>query len=155
VEQTVEENLDYLVRFAFYRIGRREDAEDIVHSAIEKLLTRNFSTVKGNALKMYLFRTVNNSCLDFLRHNHPMESTDGIELSDESADEAELYDEAARINSILQQLPERESEIIRMKVVSELTFTEIAAILSISPGTAATRFKLGMDKLRTIYNRLS
>ena len=40
-----------------------------------------------------------------------------------------------------------------MRVVDELQFVEIADILSIPATTAKSRFKSGMDRLRTLYNR--
>lgn len=43
--------------------------------------------------------------------------------------------------------------ISKERVVDELQFVEIADILSIPATTAKSRFKSGMDRLRTLYNR--
>lgn len=153
VIQAVEDNLDYLVRFAFFRVGNRQDAEDIVHSAIERLLTRDTIMTKTGTARMYLFRTVNNACLDFLRKQRPTQPADGLDFADTSDEDADLREEARRINPLLDRLPGRESEVIRMRVVDELQFVEIADILSIPATTAKSRFKSGMDRLRTLYNR--
>lgn len=108
---------------------------------------------KTGTARMYLFRTVNNACLDFLRRQRPTQSADGLDFADTSDEDADLREEARRINTLLDRLPGRESEVIRMRVVDELQFVEIADILSIPATTAKSRFKSGMDRLRTLYNR--
>lgn len=154
MERAVEENLDYLVRFAFFRTGNRADAEDIVHTAVSRLLERLPQSLKRSGLRMYLFRSVHNLCLDHLRRRRHDIGIEGLDVPDESTDDIELAEEAARINGLLSKLPERESEIIRMNVIDELTFVEAAEILGIPVSTAKSRFKSGMIHLRDLYNRI-
>ena len=60
-------------------------------------------------------------------------------------------DEVERINSILDALPERQAEVIRMNVIDELSFAEISRILSVPESTLKSRFKTGMNKLKDLY----
>lgn len=58
----------------------------------------------------------------------------------------------------LEQLPPEQREVIVLKLWHDLTFEEIAAILELSPNTAAGRYRYGLEKLRTclkgkIYER--
>lgn len=150
--KVVQDNLDYLVRFAFFRIGDKAEAEDIVSDAILKFLTKPPLSLNAGKLKSYLFKIVYSLCMDYFRNGTqlvPMETIAGIS---EPVDETESYeDEFERLNSILDGLPEKEAEIIRMKVIDELTFVEISFILDIPASTAKSRYKLGMDKLRRQY----
>lgn len=66
-------------------------------------------------------------------------------------DEVMDLEDADRINAILDSLPLREADIIRMNVIDGLSFVEISSILAIPQSTAKSRYKSGMDKLRKQY----
>lgn len=151
VNRIIEDNLDYLVRFAYYRLGNRNEAEDIVYDAILKFLENNRRDIKPESVRLYLFKTVYNLCVDSTRTGKqnliPIESID-IEESPEDGPDQE---EADRINASLERLPSREAEIIRMNVIDGLSFVEISNLLSIPQSTAKSRFKSGMNKLRKLF----
>jgi len=48
----------------------------------------------------------------------------------------------------LGELPPDQRAVVHLKLWQGLTFEEIAAILEISPNTAASRYRYGLDKLR-------
>ena len=147
VNRIIEDNLDYLVRFAYYRLGNRNEAEDIVYDAILKFLENNRRDIKPESVRLYLFKTVYNLCVDRTRpgkqHRISIESIDIEERSDQ--------EEVDRINACLERLPSREAEIIRINVIDGLSFVEISNLLSIPQSTAKSRFKSGMDKLRKLF----
>lgn len=149
----IEANLDYLVRFATIRIGDRTEAEDLVHEAVKRLLEADPSRIKTDSLRMYLFRIVYNLCNDHLfgEAHHRCLTTADYEIPDASADEALDAEEIIRLNSILATLHHREAEVITMNVVDGLSFVEISQLLSTPASTVKSRFKSGMDKLRTLY----
>lgn len=151
ISRIIEENLDYLVRFAYYRIGNRSEAEDLVYDAVLKFLERNNEKIKPESIRLYLFRIVYNLCQDYFRKQKqemvPIGDLDVAEMIDEVLD----LEDADRINDILDSLPLREADIIRMNVIDGLSFVEISSILSIHQSTAKSRYKSGMDKLRKQY----
>ena len=151
INRIIEDNLDYLVRFAYYRLGNRNEAEDIVYDAILKFLENNRRDIKPESVRLYLFKTVYNLCVDRTRTGKqnliPIESID-IEESPEDGSDQEEVD---RINACLERLPSREAEIIRINVIDGLSFVEISNLLSIPQSTAKSRFKSGMNKLRKLF----
>ena len=151
IDKMVEASLDELVRFAYYRVGTRADAEDIVHEAILRLFERVARELTPDKLRGYLFRIVYNLCQDHFRHrNIPAVSFEAINLPDLSDDVLD-NEEVDRVNGLLDALPPRELEIVRMNVVDNLSFVEISQILSIPQSTAKSRFTSGMEKLRKQY----
>ena len=48
--RVIEENLDYLVRFAFYRTGNRTVAEDIVYDAVLRFLEKKPEDIKPESV---------------------------------------------------------------------------------------------------------
>lgn len=152
LDNVIEANLNYLVRFATIRIGSKADAEDVVHEAVRRILETDISKIKQESIRMYLFRIVYNLCKDFYltgQSVRPLTDADD-EIPDTSNDDLDL-EEIERLKSLLGNLPEREAEVVRMNVIDELSFVEISQILSTPASTVKSRFKSGMDKLRKQY----
>lgn len=157
IGEIIEANLDYLVRFAYYRLGNRVDAEDLVYDAILKFLEKRPNDIKPESVRLYLFRIVHNLCLDRARAvKKGLIPIDGFDMEDSTDDVLDL-DDIDRINACLDNLPQREADVIRMNVVDNLSFVEISNILSIPQSTAKSRYKSGMDKLRRLFfnNKMS
>ena len=149
----IQNNLDYLVRFASIRVGSKSDAEDVVYEAIRRILETDLSKIRQDSIKMYLFRIVYNLCKDFFltRENvRPLSEIDD-EIPDSSKENVLDFEEIDRLNSILDNLPDKEAEIVRMSVIDELTFVEISQILSTPASTVKSRYKTGMEKLKKQY----
>lgn len=151
--EVIEDNLNYLVRFVTIRIGSKAEAEDIVHEAIKKMLETDISKIKRDSIRMYLFRVVYNLCKDFYLsdRNIRLLSEEDNGIPDTSNEDELDMEEIERLNSMLEKLPEREAEVVRMNVMDELSFVEISQILSTPASTIKSRFKSGMDKLRKQY----
>jgi RNA polymerase sigma-70 factor (ECF subfamily) len=55
------------------------------------------------------------------------------------------------LQSALRMLPQEQREIVVLHIWGELTFEDAAAIVGISPNTAASRYRYGLGKLREIW----
>ena len=151
INKIIEENLDYLFRFAFYRIGNREEAEDIVYESILKFLEKNLMEINPGSVRLYLFRIVHNLCIDKQRtHGACRVWIEEIDIEDETF-EIHENDDYERINTYLNKIEPREADVIRMNMIDGLSFVEISEILSIPQSTAKSRFKSGMEKLRKLF----
>lgn len=65
-EQTFGQNRDMLERLAFFYVGSREDAQDIVSQSFLKLWEKRDEVLEDRIVP-YLFTTVKNACLDYRR----------------------------------------------------------------------------------------
>lgn len=153
--KVIRENLDDFVRFAFFRLGNMQKAEDTVQEAILRILNKPPTLIKPESFRAYLYRTVYNLCQDNFREKHrytriPIET---IEDQEDKTDETFDAEEARRIYELLKDLPAKESEVIRMNVIDELSFAEISRILRIPESTVKYRYKCGMKKLRDSYSK--
>jgi RNA polymerase sigma-70 factor (ECF subfamily) len=106
-DHLVEATQDELVHFAAYRLGNREDAEDVVQDVYvlafrDREKRRNITEVRP-----YLFRMTGNRCTDFLRAR-------SRRLREKSASECVSGDvsESLAMWLTVNQLPEREAEVI-------------------------------------------
>lgn len=152
----IEENLDYLVRFAYFRLGNHVEAEDIVYDAVLRYLEKAPDDIKPESGRLYLFRIVHNLCNNKTRERKNWIPIDEIDVEDRTTDILD-WEDADRISICLYSLPQCEADVIRMNVIDNLSFVEISGILSIPQSTAKSRYKSGMDKLRKLFinNKLS
>lgn len=153
----IDRHQNKLVHHAFYRIGDKQQAEDIVQDVFVKLyLERDRFKGMTNPVS-YLFKMVSNACIDYLRKNRKIktESLDNsLELNRKQNNENHpliLEEELAKINRLLSSLPDEQSEVVRYKVIDELSFVEIAGINEIPVSTVKSRFKYGIEKLKNFY----
>lgn len=152
--KVIMDNLDGLMRFAFFRLGDMPKAEDAVHEAVLRILDNPPSLFKSGSLKAYLYRTVHNLCQDSFREEIryakvPISSVEEIEEEEEALD----AEEARRIHQLLRSIPAKEAEVIRMNVVDSLSFAEISRIMRLPASTVKYRYKCGMKKLRDLYSK--
>jgi RNA polymerase sigma-70 factor (ECF subfamily) len=59
------------------------------------------------------------------------------------------------LQSALAELPVEQREVIMLRVWGRMTFEEAAAVLDISPNTAASRYRYALEKLRDELQPLS
>ena len=155
LEKLIRDNQDYLFRFAYFRVGSREVAEDIVQSVFLKLIVNCIDLALMKSPRMYLFKMVSNRCIDYQRREIvpqvPLDEVKGLIDEDE---EVALRKEYERIVALLDDIPFEQAEVIRMNTIDNLSFVEIAEILDLSVSTVKSRFMYGVNKVRTKLNGL-
>jgi len=155
LEQLIDDHQNALLKYAFFILGSMPDAEDVVQETFVKFYHRPKALIDDARVKAYLFRMVNNACIDLIRKNGftrtvPLNAI--ANLPDQQLNgfdrEQSLENEFRRIKSLLKTIPKEQSEIIRMRTIGDLSFIEIARVLQIPVSTVKSRFKYGIDKLR-------
>ena len=72
LERIVTERQDWLFRFAYMRIGIREDAEDVVQESLLSVFRRLREQTGIGNVEQYVIRAVSNACTDYFRRK-PMQ----------------------------------------------------------------------------------
>ena len=147
--------------FAFLLSMTRNEAD--THDVLQEVFTR-LSRDSGlpNGVKderAFLIRMVHNALIDFCRrresrrrkHEKLGDESTNLFATAESADERKFQLE---LNQALEKLPRHQRAVVHLKLWEDMTFAEIATSLDISPNTAASRYRYGIDKLRTILRPL-
>lgn len=118
-------------------------AEDAIHDAFAGILANRKLPAE---LRPYIFRSVRNASLDLLRAmERDRRKTDGF-ASIFRPDRSSALQEAAE--ELLDALPDREREIVVLKVYSGLTLKEIASVSGKRLGTVATLYRRCLQRLR-------
>jgi len=134
-----------LVLFAASLTGEKSRAQDAVHQVFLKLL-ENGTLRDALDAKAYLFTCVRNAVLNDRR----------LRQRDVALDPECIWfepphrDFAAELNlrRALWELAEDQREVTVLHVWGELTFAQIAEVLSISANTASSRYRYALAKLR-------
>ena len=154
--KVITEFQDQLFRFAFFRTGNFADSQDIVQEVFIRFYRENSDLSSVKNIKFYLFKSISNSCVDYHRKTKKLKfevldtiiSTSVLHEKDalQKLIQREEYD---RIEELLSALPKEQSEAISLRVLDNLSFAEIASILDVPVTTIKSRFKYGIDKLKS------
>jgi RNA polymerase sigma-70 factor (ECF subfamily) len=141
-------------------ITRAADAaEDAVHEAFVRLC-RNGQTASGDPVA-YVFAAVRNAAIDQLRRRGRADRQSQSIFAAAPADVVMRPDDLAAdaerdrlIRAALETLPDAARQVIVMKLYAGLTFDQIAAACNEPLPTIASRYRRGLDKLRTSVEAL-
>lgn len=156
LKDVYDEYLSYIYRIVLGVVNRREDAEDITSEFFIKLYGLADKYREGNGHKAYLATIARNMAIDFVRKNRrevlafaPEDEDEAVqnEPVSETNIENEVIEDVS-LKEALGRLKDKERVIVDMKVLSEMTFQEIADSLGIPLGTVTWRYREAIKKLR-------
>ena len=159
-----DENVKEIYRFVYFKVGRRDEADDLTSVIFLKAWhhIQNKTLEDAGTLRALLYKIARTSIIDYYRDKGGKttasldDEENKIELVDESVDlEADL-DKAADLELIRKQLPrlkEEYREIIVMRFVNELSLDEIAEISGKSKGNVRVLLHRSLSALRDLVKK--
>lgn len=141
---------DQLMRTAVLLTGSRDAAQDLLQTALERLM-RHWRSLNGDA-EGYLRRTLYNLAADGFRRQGRLRRKllllqAGTRTSVDSTAEVDLRDALVRL---LLQLPPRQRVVLVLKYWEQLSEAEIAASLGWPEGTVKSVTFRGLRRLREL-----
>lgn len=133
-------------------VGDRSDAADMAQEAFVKAWT-NLPSYRGESkFSAWLYRITTNVCLDFLRHKSrrpqvSLSTSDDdeerqLDIPDPKSMPEELLMKKLGMEAVhrgLEKLPPKHRQILVMRELGGLSYSEIAAQLSLEEGTVKSR----------------
>ena len=154
LERIVVERQDWLFRFAYMRIGIREDAEDVVQEVLLSVFRRLQEKMHVESVEQYVIRSISNACNDYFRRKPlRMVSLDKAEDIPVHEGDRQIHEEFVRINKLLDTLPQEQSEIVRLKCYDDLTFKQIAELQDIPEATAKSRYRYAIMHIQQMLKK--
>ncbi|MGD9128627.1 MAG: RNA polymerase sigma factor [Planctomycetia bacterium] len=146
-----------LYRFLVVRLGSRTDADDVLQEVFVRLARSREQFTRVENLTAYVFTVARNEAVRFGKRRSRRRSVE-VTLNAETlgiggAGEAERQEQADLIASGLARLNAAQREIVELKAFAGLTFAEIATVTKTPQGTVATRYRKGIEVLRTFFER--
>ena len=151
-----------IYRLCFRMTGNADDAQDMTQETFLKAW-KNLSTFQfDSAFSTWLYRLASNCCLDLLRSmkrkptvslTAETEDEDGeiIDVADDAPtpeEEAIACEEREDLRKALDLLDDEQRQILILRVVNDLSYTEIAEVLNVKEGTVKSRLSRAREQLR-------
>ncbi|EEF59616.1 RNA polymerase sigma factor [Pedosphaera parvula] len=153
LERLYDEHAQALFAFLLNFTHNEADTRDLLQELFIKLARRP-ELLKGvRDERAFLLHLAHNLAIDLVRRRGTREKNyDQLALEINSVFlPATDRDEAAfrvALSKALGELPAEQRAVVHLKLWEGLTFEEIAKALDLSPNTAASRYRYGLDKLR-------
>lgn len=149
-----------LYRTAFLLLGNAQDAEDMVQEAYLKLWKRRNELPSEIANReAYCVTLIKNLCHDALRSRHLKE--DGrmpeelpLTVDSNTVLEVEKKDEARQIIRLIEQLPEPQRTVMKLRDIEEFDYPEIEKITQLSPANIRVLLSRARKKIREQFKEL-
>jgi len=151
--------------FIFSKIQDRDSAEDIFQDTFIKViqtLKRGLYNEQGKFLP-WVMRIAHNLVIDHFRKNNRMPKFNGRGdfdvfsiISDGNLSiESQIVESqiASHVRILLEELPEDQKKVIKMRIYQDMSFKEISENTGVSINTALGRMRYGLINLRKIIDR--
>ena len=149
LEEFLAERADHLLRTAVLLAGGREAGEDLLQTAVERLLQR-WSRFDGDP-EGYLRRTLCNLAIDGKRRAGRWRQKERLLRVDvrqvDPASDVDLRDALVRL---LLRLPARQRAALVLRYWEQLTDAEAAAVLGCAEGTVRSAVSRGLTRMREL-----
>ena len=156
-----DESVNDIYRFVYFKIGSREEANDITSMIFLKTWNhiQNNTLVDSKTLRALLYKIARNTIIDHYRENSNKKTSsldddeNKIDVVDEGQDPQEKMDNEANLSLIKSKLPllkEEYREVIIMKFISDLSLEEIADISGKTKGNIRVLMHRALGALREL-----
>jgi RNA polymerase sigma-70 factor, ECF subfamily len=144
--------LPRLRRFARTLTGSTHDADDLVHIAIERALSRSSQLRSDSPLAAWLFGILRNAWIDERRSRSRRNRVFAPEeLGAGVADPAShQHTDVISVQDAMARLPDEQREVIGLVLVEGLSYKEAAEIMNVPVGTVTSRLARGRDALQAM-----
>lgn len=146
----------YLLKIAIALLHDVHAGEDVVHDVFIHLAQSGQALSISGSLKAYLRVCVVNGVRNKIRSDRirtTVELSDHVPIASNANDQwAIVREESLRISHALAQIPLEQREVVVLHLQGGMPFRRIATLQNASTKTIQSRYRYGMDKLRSILN---
>lgn len=149
-----------LFRYAYRFLEDRDDAQDAVQEVFVKLWKMRDSMKDIKNIEAFAIRITRNYCLDKIKTKHTVSLDvndyfkDRLSDSRDPHEELEQSDTMKELGRIMQELPEPQRSVIRMRDVEGYSNEEVGEILGLTPGNVRVLLSRARKKIRESFIHL-
>ena len=144
-----------LLRYASRLLANNDSAQDVVQNAFIKLYNKwHDAMTPSSAISSWLYRVVHNEAVDMIRREsrrRELHLRESSEHPDYAAPNRgcglHISEDAERAAVALEQLSERDRQIVILKVYEDMSYSEISEITGLSSGNIGYILHHAMKKL--------
>ena len=140
---------------AFSILKNKEDSEEILQIVFTKIFEMDKEKLPTNNETSWLYSLTKNETLNYLRKQKEDVSLDDIYYIAEEDEELNKIIEKDKYNRIISKLNEQEREIVSLKILSNMSFKEIALLLKMPIGTVQWKYYTALHTLKLLLGNIS
>ena len=144
-----------LLTVAMALLADPDAAEDCVHDVFVHFAGAPADMRASRNLRGYLMRCVANRAKNLIKHQqlqhvHQMDEQEYVGEQDCPESRLIVSEESMRIFEAMAKLPTEQREVVSLHIHGKLKFREIAKQVDVSINTVQSRYRYGIEKLRTL-----
>jgi RNA polymerase sigma-70 factor (ECF subfamily) len=144
---------DKLFRFALRLLQNVQEAEDAVQDVMAGVWTKREQWDQWNSIEAYCMTATRNNCLDRLRKKRlvPLQEEKGLQVGSQDKDPYEKTmgkEIVHRIKKCMDQLPENQQMVVRLREMDGFSYIEIGEILGMSMEQVKTNLFRGRNAIK-------
>ena len=159
LKEIYEEYIAFIYHTVLNIVNNKETAEDITSEFFIRLWEKADQYKEGNGHKGYMATIARNMAIDHIRKYKKEELMAGVSDDEEIPDRLETSPDPSgspeetvvnnlTVEQALEKLKPVYRQIITMKVLSDMTFKEIASVLEMPMGTVTWNYREAIKQLR-------
>jgi len=157
LERIYDKYETYLITVATALLNNTHAAEDVLHDFFISFVKSTDKIKLSGNLKAYLATCVANLARNRIKRRQlePRALDDNKQIESPVLEPDLLAiqeEEIAILNRAISQLPYEQREVIVLHLQGNMKFTQIAELRSTSVNTIRSRYRYGLDKLRSLLN---
>lgn len=141
-------------RIAFTILKNKEDSEDIVQAVFSKIYSLPKDKLPIDNIATWIYSVTKNEAISLFRMRKNTIDFDCMYEIADSDDEINRIVDQDRYNRILSKLSDKEKEVVSLKILTNLTFDEIAKLLDEPAGTVKWRYYKSIHTLKLLISNL-
>ncbi|MCM1285122.1 MAG: RNA polymerase sigma factor [Acetobacter sp.] len=140
---------DKLYRYAYYRLGKADDAEDAVSDTIVCAFERISTLRNANSFSSWIFKIHYSNCSKYIKSQIAQRETVNIaDLENSNSFSQSISNDKTELSEALNQLKSDERELVLLAVVAGLNSKEIARITDLTSGSVRSKLSRSLAKMR-------
>lgn len=161
----IERHQERVFGYLYNKVRNREVAEDLFQEVFIKLVNKLKKGVyiEEGKFASWLMRVSHNLTIDYFRKSAKNKTTSGgadFDIFDVIADEEINHEDimlhnlnCKRVAKLVEQLPENQREVVKMRMYYDMSFKEIAAETGVSINTSLGRMRYALMNLRKMIEK--
>lgn len=154
LEQLYQKYGNLVYGIAFGILKNKEDSEDTVQNVFCKLYKMDKEKLPSDKEACWLYTLSKNEAISLYRRKNEDVDLDSIYEIEENNNEIDKSIDILEFNRLINSLNEKEKQIISLKILSELSFDEIAKFLNEPVGTIKWRYYKSLHSLKLLFSNL-
>ena len=154
IEELYKKYNKMIYGIAFSILKNKEDSEDIVQTVFQKLYTIDKDKMPKDKEATWLYAVTKNETLLLLRKKNDTYDIEKVyNIANEDNEINKLIDRES-YNQLINKLESKEKEVVSLKIISNLSFSQISELLVEPVGTVKWRYYKSIYALKIMLSNL-